>query len=86
MPHLSARLRACRVCVERPLRGPLPHAPNPIFRIHRDARICIASQAAGARAHASSTPFLDPSGVRLREWMGIGHGEFYDASRISIVP
>ncbi|MEL6747960.1 MAG: uracil-DNA glycosylase family protein, partial [Pseudomonadota bacterium] len=47
---------------------------------------CIASQAAGARAHASSTPFLDPSGVRLRDWMGIGHGEFYDASRIAIVP
>jgi uracil-DNA glycosylase len=86
LERLSAELRACRLCVERP-RGPaLPHAPNPIFRVSRTARLCIASQAAGTRAHASSTPFDDPSGDRLRTWLGTTGTEFYDASRVAIVP
>ncbi len=83
---LSAALRACRICVERPRAKPLPHAPNPIFRVSRTARLCIASQAAGTRAHASSTPFDDASGDRLRSWLGVTRAEFYDASRVAIVP
>ena len=31
-------------------------------------------------------PFDDPSGERLREWMGIDKTIFYDASRIAILP
>ena len=34
------------------------------------ARICICSQAPGVRVHASGTPFTDPSGDRLRAWLG----------------
>lgn len=50
------------------------------------ARILIAGQAPGRRAHASGTPFDDASGERLREWMGIDRATFYDASRIAILP
>lgn len=83
---LGERISACRVCAEQPLGRALPHAPNPILRISATARICIASQAAGTRAHASSIPFDDASGERLRAWMGVTSAEFYDVSRIAIAP
>lgn len=83
---LVAEIAGCRACVERPLGSPLPHMPNPIFRIAATARICIASQAPGARAHASSIPFQDASGERLRAWLGVTPTQFYDRSRVAIVP
>lgn len=83
---LAAQIRACRICREAP-RGPqLPHEPNPIFRLSATARLYICSQAPGARAHASGVPFSDPSGERLRAWMGVMPDEFYDTARIAIVP
>ena len=50
------------------------------------ARILIAGQAPGARVHASGRPFTDPSGDRLRAWMGVDEATFYDLDRIAIVP
>jgi uracil-DNA glycosylase len=50
------------------------------------ARILIASQAPGTKVHASGIPFSDPSGDRLREWMGISKSCFYDAEHIAILP
>ena len=50
------------------------------------ARLCIASQAPGRRAHVSGRPFQDPSGVRLRDWLGLDEAAFYDPARIAIVP
>jgi uracil-DNA glycosylase len=50
------------------------------------ARICIAGQAPGTRVHASGRPFTDPSGDRLRDWMGVSSDVFYDCARIAIVP
>ena len=50
------------------------------------ARILIAGQAPGARVHASGLPFDDPSGDRLRDWMGVDREVFYDRARIAILP
>ncbi len=87
LDELLTELRACRICRDTPLRGrPLPHEPRPIIQASATARICIASQAAGTLAHASGKPFMDPSGVRLREWLGLSEAQFYDASRVAIVP
>jgi uracil-DNA glycosylase len=36
--------------------------------------------------HETGIPFNDPSGDRLREWMGVTRKEFYDESRVAIVP
>ena len=83
---LERRIARCRLCVEAPTGKPLPHEPNPIVHLSPTARLCIAGQAAGTLAHASSKPFNDPSGVRLRDWMGITPDEFYDRSRLAIVP
>lgn len=83
---LLADIRACRVCVDRPAGRPLPHQPRPIIRASVSARIAICGQAPGTRVHASGMPFTDPSGDRLRDWMGVTPDEFYDQRRIAIVP
>jgi uracil-DNA glycosylase len=83
---LSAEIRACRVCLDSPAGRALPHAPRPVFRGQPTARILVAGQAPGTRVHASGMPFTDPSGVRLRAWMGIDEAVFYDAERIAVVP
>ncbi len=86
LDRLATDIRACRICVENPRGKSLPHEPRPVLRVSRTARLCIAGQAPGTRVHASGTPFTDPSGDRLRDWMGVTPDEFYDVSRIAIVP
>ncbi len=38
------------------------------------------------RVHKSGVPFDDPSGDRLRDWLGVDRDLFYDKTRIAIVP
>jgi len=84
---LVAELRACRICRDAPRFGPaLPHEPRPIIQVAPTARLLIASQAPGTRAHASGAPFTDASGDRLRMWLALDHDAFYDASRVAIAP
>jgi uracil-DNA glycosylase len=82
-----AELRACRVCRDAPRYGPpLPHEPRPVIQADAMARLCIAGQAPGTRVHASGKPFTDPSGVRLRDWLGLDEAAFYDPACVAIVP
>jgi uracil-DNA glycosylase len=84
---LIAEISACRICRDAPQFGErLPHEPRPVLRAKASARICVAGQAPGTRVHASGLPFNDPSGDRLRDWMGVTRDEFYDASKIAVVP
>jgi len=84
---LAAEIRACRVCRDAPFAGPrLPQEPRPILRVDPRARVLIASQAPGIRAHTGEKPFIDPSGDRLRTWLGLDHERFYDGSKILIAP
>ena len=78
---LLADVRACTRCA-----GHLPLGPHPVLQVHPAARILIAGQAPGSRVHATGVPFDDPSGDRLRDWMGIDKTIFYDATRIAILP
>ncbi len=83
---LTADIRACRHCADRFAATVSAHEPNPVLRVSSTATICIAGQAPGIRVHRSGTPFTDPSGVRLRAWMGVDEDVFYDAACIAIVP
>ncbi len=83
---LLTEIRACRLCRDKPIGRRLPHEPRPVLRVSATARIGVFGQAPGTRVHASGKPFTDPSGVRLRAWMGVTDDEFYDAARIAIVP
>jgi uracil-DNA glycosylase len=78
---LLREVRACTICA-----GHLPHEPRPVLRAKPPARLVIAGQAPGTRVHASGMPFTDPSGDRLRDWMGVDKEMFYDDTKIAIVP
>ncbi|PPB82110.1 uracil-DNA glycosylase [Albidovulum inexpectatum] len=83
---LHARIRSCRHCADRFARTATAHAPRPVIWFQPSARVLIAGQAPGLRVHQSGRPFTDPSGDRLRKWLGIDSDTFYDQRRIAIVP
>ena len=64
----------------------LPVIPNPIVSGSKSSRIRIIGQAPGTLAHISGRPFTDPSGVRLRDWLGVNEDEFYNESYFAITP
>ncbi len=78
---LRTEIAECRQCAPH-----LPLGPRPVLQVSGTARILVAGQAPGIRVHQTGIPFNDPSGDRLRNWMGIDHETFYDAARIAIVP
>lgn len=80
------RIKQCRICVEKPLGDPLPHEPRPVAVLSEKAKLMIIGQAPGTRVHASGRPFTDPSGDRLRDWMGIGEDIFYNPDKLAIAP
>lgn len=81
---LIQTIRACDICQHAT--PPLPVIPNPIIRATRASKIRIISQAPGTLAHASSLPFNDPSGRRLRDWLGVNSATFYNADNFAITP
>jgi uracil-DNA glycosylase len=86
MIDLPDQIRACRLCAERFAQTHTAHEPRPVAWFKPGARILIAGQAPGARVHESGKPFTDPSGDRLRDWMGVDEATFYDRAQIAIVP
>lgn len=78
---LLTKVRACRLCADL-----LPFEPRPILQLDPAARILIAGQAPGAQAHRSGMPFSDPSGERLRQWLGMPLETFHDPRQVAILP
>ena len=86
LDRLAGQVRACRICVERPIGPPLPHEPRPVLVPSATARILIASQAPGTKVHVTGRPFTDASGDRLRSGLGVTAEEFYDPEKFAILP
>jgi uracil-DNA glycosylase len=86
LQELLDEVRGCRICLETPQKTPLPHTPRPVLQASPTARLLIAGQAPGARVHATGLPFNDPSGDRLRDWLGVNRELFYDPLRIAVIP
>ncbi len=76
---LLEEIRACRACA-----GELAHAPRPVVHVFPETRLLICGQAPGRRVHESGMPFTDPSGDRLRTWMGVDSETFYGDRRIGV--
>ena len=74
-------VRACRICQDH-----LPFPPRPILQFSPSARLLIAGQAPGKKAHQSGVPFDDASGDRLRGWLGLSRAQFYDERTVAILP
>lgn len=73
--------RQCRIC-----ESALPLGPRPIVQAEGTAKILIVGQAPGRRVHESGVPWDDPSGHRLRDWLGVDRETFYDPRIFAIVP
>ncbi|AYG00867.1 uracil-DNA glycosylase family protein [Lactococcus allomyrinae] len=59
---------------------------EPLYSVHKEARICLIGQAPGIRAQESGMYWNDPSGDRLREWTGIDRETFYHSNKLAIIP
>lgn len=81
LPSLLPQIHDCQECA-----ADLPHEPRPVLVAGEQASILIIGQAPGARVHESGVAWDDPSGQRLRDWMGISSEDFYDASKVALVP
>jgi len=79
--QILKEIRSCTVCESE-----LPHAPRPVLVADARAVILIAGQAPGRKVHETGIPWNDPSGDRLRGWLGLTRSEFYDRSKIAIIP
>jgi len=76
-----AGIRACRACA-----GEFDHVPRPVVRAASETRLLICGQAPGRRVHESGVPFDDPSGDRLRGWLGVDRDTFDGDPRIGVAP
>ncbi|MEQ8319743.1 MAG: uracil-DNA glycosylase family protein [Rhodospirillales bacterium] len=81
LQQLLARVQACDICSEH-----LPLGPRPVVRISETAKLLIIGQAPGTRVHETGIPWNDPSGDRLRDWLGLDRDAFYDTAKIAIMP
>ncbi|MBF39093.1 uracil-DNA glycosylase family protein [Idiomarina sp. UBA4520] len=79
--NLLTEVRQCTLCEPE-----LPMGARPVVQLHPNAKILVAGQAPGRRVHASGKPFDDPSGDRLRQWMGVDKTTFYNAEKLAIIP
>lgn len=77
---LITDIRTCTLCQGLPL------GPRPIVQFSSNSKLLIVGQAPGRITHNKGIPFDDPSGNRLRDWLGIGRDDFYNDQKLAIVP
>jgi len=77
---LLTSIRICQICTGLPL------GPRPIIQASAKSKILIAGQAPGQITHHKGIPFDDPSGERLRLWLGIDRNTFYNPENFAIIP
>ncbi len=80
LAEVEKAARGCSFC------SGLALGPKPIFQVHESAKILIAGQAPGQRTHHKGIPFDDPSGDRLRTWLGVPRDSFYNPRHFAILP
>lgn len=81
LENLISEIRQCKICEDN-----LPLGANPVLIAKPTAKILIVGQAPSVAVHKSGVPWDDPSGDRLRNWIGFSKTEFYDEDKIAIIP
>lgn len=60
--------------------------PRPIVAGTEKSKIVLISQAPGRKAHEHNKAWDDPSGRKLREWLGVTESQFYNPDNFAILP
>ena len=81
MTKLLTEVRKCEICAKH-----LPAGPRPILIAHPSSRILIIGQAPGRRVHETGIAWNDPSGDRLRDWLGVTKEKFYNPHLFALIP
>lgn len=78
--RLKEKIAQCDVCHD------LPHGIRPVVQFSAQSKVLLVGQAPGRKVHETGIPFNDPSGDRLRDWLGVTREQFYDEQLFAIVP
>lgn len=81
MQKLLTEIRGCEVC-----KAHLPLEPRPIVFGSNTSKIILVSQAPGRKAHVGNKAWDDPSGRKLREWLGVTDEIFYNPANFAVLP
>lgn len=81
MQKLLSKIRNCDVC-----KAQLPLGPRPIIAGTSNSKIVLVSQAPGRKAHEQNRAWDDPSGKKLREWLGVADEQFYNPDNFAVLP
>ena len=81
MQKLLRDIRNCTVC-----KAHLPLEPRPIVSASNSSKIILVSQAPGKKAHDQNRAWDDPSGKKLREWLGVSDAVFFNPDNIAVLP
>ncbi|MCI4664989.1 MAG: uracil-DNA glycosylase family protein [Neomegalonema sp.] len=83
---LWREIAGCTACAAEFAASKTGHPPRPVMQMAPQAQLCVAGQAPGWRAHVAGRPFDDPSGDRLRAWLGLARAQFYDPALLALLP
>lgn len=81
MDKLLEEISACTACEKF-----LEHGVNPVISASPESKIVIIGQAPGRIVHNTGVPWNDKSGDNLRKWMNVEKNDFYDTSKIALIP
>lgn len=81
MEELLNTIKQCTVCAYK-----LPLGPRPIVSASVSSKIIIIGQAPGSVVRQTGIPWDDKSGENLRKWMGITVTDFYDPTKVALLP
>lgn len=81
MHQLLSDIRSCEVCKAHLLLEPRPIVSGTLY-----SKIILVSQAPGKKAHNQNKAWDDPSGKKLREWLGVTQEVFYNPNNFAVLP
>lgn len=80
LAELLRDIRGCTLCADH-----LPCGPRPVLQAGPSARLRVIGQAPGRKVHTTGVPWDDPSGDRLRTWLGLTPPQFYDPGKVAVM-
>lgn len=81
METLIQDIAQCTLCASK-----FQHSPRPVVQVSSSSRLAIIGQAPSRTVHETGVPWDDPSGKRLKSWLQISEEDFYDDTKVALLP